>query len=96
MCCLALLTLGLGPRIAFAAWWIFGDKVDIAYDTWIWPLLGLLFLPWTALFYTIAWSAPGGVNGAEWLIVGIGVALDIMTYSSRAAQSRYDASRTSY
>ena len=94
MCCLALLTLGLGPRIALLAWWIFGDKVDAAFDTWVWPLLGLLLLPWTTLFYVIAWSAPGGVEGAEWLIVAIGVALDVMTYSARSAKSRYSGSRS--
>ena len=94
MCCLVLLLGFLGPRVAFLAWWIFGDKVDAAFDTWVWPLLGLLLLPWTTLFYVIAWSFPEGVHGADWLIVAIGVALDVMTYSSRAAKSRYSASRS--
>ncbi len=88
MCCLALLAFGLGPRIALLAWWIFGDKVDVAFDTWIWPLLGLLLLPWTTLFYVIIWSV-GGVNGEEWLFVALGFALDIATYSARAARARY-------
>ena len=39
--------------------------------------------------YVIAWSAIGGVSGAEWLLVGLGVVLDIASYSSRAAQGRY-------
>ena len=89
MCCLFLLAAGLGPRIALALWWIFGNKVDVAFDTWIWPLLGLLFLPWTTLFYVLAWSAVGGVSGAEWLLVALGVVLDVATYSARSAQSRY-------
>jgi hypothetical protein len=96
MCCLALLTLGLGPRIALLAWWIFGEKVDVAFDTWFWPFLGLLLLPWTTLFYVIAWSAPGGVEGAEWLIPALGLVLDIMTYSARSAKSRYEATRPRY
>ena len=49
VCCFLILLGFLGPRIAFAAWWIFGDKVDIAFDGWVWPLLGLLFLPWTTI-----------------------------------------------
>lgn len=89
MCCLFLTAAGLGPRIALVLWWIFGDKVDVAFDTWVWPLLGLLFLPWTTLFYVLAWSAVGGVSGAEWLLVALGVALDVATYSARSAQSRY-------
>ena len=94
MCCLALIAGFIGPRIALFVWWIFGDKVDAAFDTWVWPLLGLLLLPWTTLFYVIAWSFPEGVHGADWLIVAIGVALDVMTYSARAAKSRYSASRS--
>jgi len=93
MCCLVLVASGLGPRIALAIWWIFGDKVDVAFDTWIWPLLGLIFLPWTTLFYVIVWSAVGGVSGAEWLFVGLGVVLDIATLGARSAQSRYGGSK---
>jgi hypothetical protein len=89
MCCIVLIASGLGPRIALAIWWIFGEKVDVAFGSFIWPLLGLVFLPWTTIFYLIAWSAIGGVSGAEWLFVALGVALDVGTYSARAAKSRY-------
>jgi hypothetical protein len=91
MCCLALTAGVLGPRIALLAWWIFGNKVDVAFDSWIWPLLGLLFLPWTTLAYVIAWGPLDGVSGAGWLLVALGVAADIATYSARAAKSRYRA-----
>jgi hypothetical protein len=93
MCCLALTAGFLGPRVALLAWWIFGDKVDLAFDTWAWPLLGLIFLPWTTLAYVLMWSVVGGVEGAEWLVVALGLVADIATYSSRAATSRYQASR---
>ena len=45
MCCVALLAFGFGPRLALLLVWIFGDRVDRAFDSWIWPFLGLLFLP---------------------------------------------------
>jgi hypothetical protein len=89
MCCLLLIAGGIGPRIALVIWWIFGEKVDVAFDTWVWPLLGLILLPWTTLFYVIVWSAVGGVSGAEWLFVGLGVVLDIATYGARSARARY-------
>src|SRR6478735_6988105 len=88
MCCLALVTVGLGPRIALAFWWIFGDRVDLAFGSWIVPLLGLLFLPWTTLMYVIVWSPIGGVEGAEWLLVALGLVLDIATYSARSARGK--------
>ena len=89
MCCIVLLASGLGPRIVLAGWWIFGDKVDAAFSTWIWPLLGLLLLPWTTLFYVIAWTPVVGVSDAEWLLVALGFVLDIATYSARSAKARY-------
>ena len=92
MCCLALTAGFLGPRIALAVWWIFGDKVDLAFDSWVWPLLGLIFLPWTTLAYVLVWSPIVGVDGAEWIIVALGVVADVATYSSRAAASRYQTS----
>ena len=89
VCCLLIVLGLLGPRIGLAAWWIFGDKVDIAFDTWVWPFLGLIFLPWTTIMYVAAWSPIGGVSGAEWLLVALGFVLDILSYSSRAMQGRF-------
>jgi hypothetical protein len=89
MCCLALITLGLGPRIALVAWWIFGDKVDLAFDSWVWPLLGILVLPWTTLAYVIAWQPIVGIDGGwDYLLIVLGVVADIATYSARAARGK--------
>jgi hypothetical protein len=94
MCCALLLAGGLGPRIALALVWIFGERVDHAFDSWIWPLLGLIFLPWTTLFYVLAWS-PGGLESWEWLFVALGLVLDVATYASRSAKARY-GTRSAY
>lgn len=89
MCCLFLSMVFVGPRFAFLLVWLFGDRVDRAFDSWVWPLLLLLFLPWTGLAYLVMWSAAGGVSGAEWIVVALGLVADLATYSSRAAQQRY-------
>ena len=91
MCCLAFVAGFLGPRLALFVWWVFGDKVDLAFDTWLWPLLGLIFLPWTTLAYVLAWGPINAVSGAGWLVVALGFAADIATYSARAAKSKYQA-----
>ena len=91
MCCLVGAAAIIGPRFAVAIWWIFGDKVGQAFDSWIWPLLGLVFLPWTTLAYVVAWGPLHGVSGAGWLLVALGLAGDIATYSARAAKARYQA-----
>lgn len=89
MCCFFLLFAALGPRFAIIAMWLFGDRVDHAFGSALWPLLGLFFAPWTTLLYLLAWSPVGGVSGGEWLLVGLGVALDLATYAAKPVQSRY-------
>jgi hypothetical protein len=88
MCCTLLLAAGLGPRIAVIAIWIFGDRVDFAFDSWIWPLLGVIFLPWTTLAYLITWD-PAGVDVWEWLLILLGFVADVASYSARSAAKRY-------
>ena len=93
MCCLVLTAGFLGPRVALLVWWIFGERVELAFDTWVWPLLGLIVLPWTTLAYVLVWSPIVGVDGGEWIVVGIGFLGDVLKYTSRAASSRYQSSR---
>jgi hypothetical protein len=89
MCCLALSAGFIGPRFALLLWWLFGTKVDLAFSTFFWPLIGLLILPWTTIAYVIAWGPLHGVSGAGWLLVALGVFADLATYSSKSAKSRY-------
>lgn len=96
MGCLFAIFAGIFPRLGLLIIWIARPaRVDAAFDTWIWPLLGLIFLPWTTLAIVIAWQ-PGGLSGnGDALLVVIGVALDVITYMHRFAakavtrQSRY-------
>jgi hypothetical protein len=39
--------------------------------------------------YVIVWS-PGGVHGANWIAVGIGFLLDLLSYTSRFTQRMYE------
>jgi hypothetical protein len=85
MCCFLLALFAFGPRLVIALEWIFGHRIQVVFTHWWWPLLGLVFAPWTTLMYTIVWSA-GGVHGANWIAVGLGVLLDLFSYSGRRAQ----------
>jgi len=98
MCCLFLAVGLLGPRLGFLGVWLFSspNRVTLAFQGgWLLPLLGLLFLPWTALCYVLAYAPIGGVSAIGWLFVGLGFVADIATYSSRAAQKRYYAMNAS-
>jgi hypothetical protein len=90
MCCFVMVLGLLGPRFAFLYAWIFTDRVSLAFSGgFVIPLLGLLFLPWTALVYVLAWAPLTGVSALGWAFVALGFVADIATYSSRSAQRRY-------
>ncbi len=72
-----LLGLAFWPRLWFLGFWIFGTPVRDAYNGWFVPLLGLLLLPWAALSYACMWTfGSDGVNGWEWIVVGLGLLID--------------------
>jgi len=86
MCCFFLSLLFLGPRFAFLIYWLipYGRvQVSLAFNTWIWPLLGLIFLPWTTLMLVLVYGV-NGIVGFDWVWVGLALAADIFTYSSGA------------
>jgi hypothetical protein len=86
--CLFAILGGLFPRVALVLLWIFTNDVDRAYDSFILPLLGLIFLPLTTLVYAVAWSPVGGVEGIEWLFVALAFVLDLGAYGGGARARR--------
>ena len=58
MCCFLIALFAVGPRLAFLVYWLIQPAyVQGVFNTWIWPLLGLIFLPWTTLMYTLAYGS---------------------------------------
>jgi hypothetical protein len=79
MCCFFTALLLVGPRLAIIVWWIYTPAlIDSLFQTWIWPILGWLFLPWSTLMYMVV--APNGIIGFDWILLGLGVFADIATY----------------
>ena len=69
MGCLFALIGGLAPRFALFIYWIMRPaQVDAAFDTWIFPLLGIIFLPLATLLYAVLWTV-GGLSGWAWFWV---------------------------
>ena len=88
-CCLFAVMLAGAPRLAFLLWWLFQPyRMNATFHTIIWPLVGVLFLPWTTLMYVIVY--PGGINGFDWLWLALALMVDIGTYvgNGRARQMR--------
>jgi hypothetical protein len=90
MCCFVLVLGFLGPRFAFLWVWLATARVELAFSGNFWvPLLGMIFLPWTALVYVFAWAPGQGVSTIGWVCVALAFALDLATYFGRSAQQRY-------
>ena len=80
MCCFITSLLLAGPRAAILVWWLlFPVRFNVAFSTILWPILGILFAPWTTLMYLAIW--PGGVIGFDWFWIGLGILFDIGMYA---------------
>jgi len=87
MCCLAALLVILGPRIGIVLWWLFDPALwSRAFDTFIWPLLGFLFVPWTTLAFVVVF--PAGVDGFDWVVLGVALLADILSYAGSGYTNR--------
>lgn len=87
MCCLTTIFLVFGSRITLLVWWLAEpQRFNLAFKNWpvlgnfvvpvwAWTLLGGIFLPWTTLAYLVVF--PGGIVGYEWIVLGVGLLVDI-------------------
>ena len=85
MGCLFLLITLLSPRLGIVILWLFTDYVTRAFSLWLWPLLGLVFLPWTTLIYILVAAPTGGITFWGWLMVGLGVLTDLSAHAQSFA-----------
>ena len=90
MGCLFVLMAGIWLAL-FIVWVARPALVDRAFDSWIWPLLGLIFLPFATLMYVILWQA-GGLSAWDWFWVGVEALLDLGHWGAGGAQRRSQGS----
>ena len=87
MCCVATSLALLGPRAAVIIWWILRPaRWDLAFSSWLWPLIGIFLAPWTTLTYVAV--APGGLVGFDWVLLCLGIFLDVAMWSGGAWSNR--------
>ena len=95
MGCLIALIAMLSPRFAFVLVWLFTERVQVAFtNNVVVPLLGLLFLPWTVLMYTVAYDPLRGVSAMGWFFVIFAFIVDIASYGSGAREQRQRSTTT--
>jgi hypothetical protein len=70
----------IGPRFAILVWWLINPVyVGAAFDNWLLTLLAWLFIPWTTITYLAIYT--GGIVGFDWVILGLGILADVLSYA---------------
>ncbi len=76
-------------RLAMLVLWVTTPLVNRVYSgNWIWPLLGLIFLPITSLVYIMVYTLNGSVSGWAWAWVVGGVIADFAAHVAPATRYR--------
>src|SRR5438132_13355836 len=79
MCCVVALLAFLGPRLAIFLLWLFTTYTTRAFDNFLLPFLGFLFLPCTTIALPLPQNEFGGPSG-----IGLGlIALGLLAGSGR-------------
>lgn len=92
--CLLLSLMFLGPRAALFLYWLgWPHQWDKAFDTFIVPFIGVMIVPWATLAYVLA--APDGVEGWDYLWIGLGLLVDLATVFSDGMYGRQRQRSTS-
>ena len=93
MCCVAAALFALGPRAAILIWWLVEPlRWNAAFDTFIWPLVGFLLLPWMTLMWVVV--APGGITGFDYFWLGLALLFDAFSWFGGGYTNRGRMTRT--
>jgi hypothetical protein len=87
--CLFAIFAGFFPRLATIVLWLARPALfDAAFGgAWLWPVLGIVFLPLTTLFFVVLWP-PHGLAGFDWFWLVLAVLLDISHWASSGWANR--------
>jgi hypothetical protein len=98
MGCLFALFAGLFPRLALFIIWVarpaaFPHRalVAAAFNTFIWPLLGIIFLPFATLIYVVLYIPGVGLTGWGWFWVILAALFDIGHWGGKLHPTQPDA-----
>jgi hypothetical protein len=83
-----LIILGIFlPRVTAAILYFFSAWFGGVFQTWYWPLLGFIFMPYSMLWYSAVMNWYGGVWGA-WQIAVMVLAVLIDLSSNKKGSGR--------
>lgn len=75
----------LGPRAAFAVWWLINPmRWSLAIESFLIQIPGFIFLPWTTSMYVIIWNPMRAFYNFDWVWLGSAFLSDIGTHAGGA------------
>jgi hypothetical protein len=80
----------LGPRVGLLVWWLLPagrNQFNLAFNSLIMPILGIIFLPWTTIAWTL-FAGQNGIVGFDWVWVVGGLVIDVLSYTSGALKRK--------
>lgn len=90
MGCLFAIFAGMFPRIGVFLLWLARPVLFSAAfgGSWLLPVLGIIFLPFTTLIYAFVWSPGVGLSGFDLIWVILALLLDLGSYGSSGYANR--------
>ena len=86
--CLTAFTAGFSRMILLIYWISRPAAWNATFSTFIIPCLGFLFLPFTTLVYVWLVQGAGGIQGIDWLWLGLAVLCDVASLGSAGYANR--------
>jgi hypothetical protein len=87
--CFVFVLLLFSPRIAALFWWLIdSDRWENAFSSVAWPILGILFLPWTTIMF-VSVAPFGNVSGTDWIFLTFGLLFDLLSYGGGGYRRRF-------
>lgn len=88
MGCLFALFAGAFPRLGvFLIWLARPGMFNTVFGGWFWPVLGIIFLPFTTLMYVILWT-PAGLDSWGWFWLILAAIIDLGGIGSTGYSNR--------
>jgi hypothetical protein len=93
-CCVVMLVMLALPRLAIFMLWLMTTYISSAYESFLFPLLGFFFMPYTTLAY--AWAMHnGGMQGVGLIVFVIALLVDLGVIGG-SAKGRSDRNKAKF
>jgi hypothetical protein len=80
--CLLALFAWISPRFVLVLLYAFTDRLTLAFSSGWEGLLGFFLLPYTTLFYALVYQPGPGVHAFGWIVVAVGLLLDLSSFDA--------------